>query len=247
MQVSHLLGSIGGLAVLGGSLYVTIVYLAPPSVPLVAHTSQIADVGDRDTHEPTELSHLQNEIRVLRQQMEKSSNPVAKPGNGDARELAALKQDVLNLRAELASLRRQVEVSDRTVSDGPASVIDRETAAQQQEQRDFERKQAMEASFQKETTDTNWSIATIDLINQVLMRDELKQTQVVDMTCRSTLCRLEIVHPDQEAAGNFESTLPLQVGQALPEISYHHQTLNDGGVSTVLYMARTGYSLPEVN
>lgn len=243
MQAPRLLVIAGGLAVLCGSLYVTFAYLRTYPVPTVANSSRVAESGD-----------------------------------GDARELAALRQDIVRLGAELASLRQEsgagtmhselsrlqnevrglrqrLEDSDKLASDddadvtdtGPETPKDREVLAQEQQQRHFERMQVIETSFQREPIDTQWSADTANLINQALERDELKQTQVVDTECRSTLCRLEITHPDLDAAGEFEHLFPMQVAKTLPQMSYHHQQLDDGSTSTVIYMARESYALPEAN
>jgi hypothetical protein len=163
-----------------------------------------------------------------------------------------MRSELLHLQNEVRALRQQVKGSEKLALDDNADVT--ETApetpadlAQKQEQRHSEQMQVIERSFQLESIDTKWSTATTDLIGQVLGRDELKQTQVVGMECRSTLCRLEIMHPDRDAAGKFEFLFPIQVAGALPQMSYDHQQFDDGSIRTVIYMARASYALPDAN
>ena len=115
---------------------------------------------------------------------------------------------------------------------------------QARERRDHERFAVIDSRFQAEPADAQWSSDTLDLITQVLANEELAQTEVSGLDCRTTLCRLKVTHAHVEAANQFALVFPMEVGDLLPRITYYHQESADGTINTVLYLVRTGNELP---
>ncbi len=139
-------------------------------------------------------------------------------------------------------------MTDRTngVSDQQAGVIDKalkppkdpQARDQARQQRRWERLHVLETRFQPEPRVTPWSTATAAANTQVLAREELQQTHVVDMACRAMLCRLEVTHPDLQAVDDFAHLFPRELAEVLPRMHYDHEQLHDGSIRMVIVAKR---------
>ncbi len=104
----------------------------------------------------------------------------------------------------------------------------------------------IESTFTNEVIDDAWSFESTELIDAILSNESLAHTDVIDRVCHSTLCRLEIQHPDQEKLHNFEAFFTLQIGESFPELTMRHETGEDGEVTTIVFLAGKGFQLPDV-
>lgn len=102
---------------------------------------------------------------------------------------------------------------------------------------------ALDTSFQKEEPDRDWSSRSINEIQGTFESKDSAGISIVDIQCRSTLCRIV-------AEGEL-----IQIGKvlhrSLPKLSTHFsQSLmtsvnGEGGrVKTVIYLVRQGHNLP---
>ena len=156
---------------------------------------------------------------------------------------ADFRKDSDLLAQTLASVNREV---DRQDLDNDREFDDPMTAVQQAELQEEQRQASIESRFQNETIDVAWAQDSSNAIDDVLDNEALKNTDVIEHSCRTTLCRLEVQHQDQRDLAGFEVFLPLQVGERFTELSMQHKTGSDGEVSTVIYLAREDFHLPDV-
>ena len=68
---------------------------------------------------------------------------------------------------------------------------------------------------------------------------------MVDIDCRSTLCRLEVAHDDPQAEAYFQGLFSGLISNSLVQSALIHTDQSDGWNSTVIYLTREGYELPE--
>lgn len=170
----------------------------------------------------------------------------------------ALHTELNKLKAELASLRGRLEDTGgaddhyhsainqgASLDSPPLTEEDMNAQAQQQREKDLMRMELINTVFQAEPIDQQWSFDATHVITQALESAEARQTDLSRLECRSTMCLVEANHGDAAAADDFALKFPMQVAQALPEITYYYQPLDDGSVNVLMYLARSGYELPQ--
>jgi hypothetical protein len=176
-----------------------------------------------------------------------------------------LRQEVVRLRTDLAALQAQMRVTQSTrgvAGAAPASVAEgtafggelseEELKAQEVEaaardhQRSLARMQAYEASLRAESIDAAWSNEAVDALKEAFTSQELSATGLQDIECRATLCRIEVVHADEEKRREFERTFVEKVAPVLPSAVMHTEEHEDGSSATTVYLARQGHQLPRV-
>lgn len=186
------------------------------------------------------------------------------PGAGD--NINALRREVAHLNADLRVLRRQLKkqathapVDSNTATspaaaapefpDNAAAVADpleeKAIAVEEEKRRVEERMQALETSLQNDPLDRSWSIQVSEQITQAFASEELAGISLDDVECRSTLCRVEVMHDDPMRRDEFEIWFPFKVAQFLPRLVMRRVDNDDGSSSTVVYTARQGYRLPD--
>ena len=105
---------------------------------------------------------------------------------------------------------------------------------------------AIEIAFTNEVIDEAWSDKSTKAIDSILDNELVTNTDIIDLVCHSTLCKLEVQHQDQGKLDNFESVFPLQIGERFPELTMRHEVGEDEMISSVVYLGREGYHLPDV-
>ncbi len=164
-------------------------------------------------------------------------------------ELKKLSQEVASLRT-LVEKRRGKTVADRVASTTPypfddnASMRDPEALDAQQQNKEINRKLAIDNAFWAEPVDALWSNEVTQTVTEVFEDLDTSQTELSQMQCHSSLCLIEVEHADATAADEFSLRFPVEVGEMLPQASYHSENLEDGGVRITMYFARDGYDLP---
>ncbi len=159
------------------------------------------------------------------------------------------------LRAELALVRRQVELLGRrpappvvAPSDDPgeSSTAPRSPSpapappAVPLEERTREMARTLASRQEGEPVDAVWSVQTTDQIKQVIAQAALP-IQLLDIRCSSTLCRVLLEHAEAET----QSTLAEMVAQTQP---FDDQVLYDLDTSrrpyrTTVFLSRKGHPL----
>jgi hypothetical protein len=205
-----------------------------------------ANGGDGEAHE---LAALKEELSLLRlQRGAPDETGIAEP---------ALAKRLDRLASEMAALQTQMQHIIRTVAtlsadgDGagpdlvPVTEIDLEAMAQEEEYQAQERIARLNTGFEAERTDIQWSPEATDSITRAFESEELARSTLYGVECRSTTCRVEVEHENAADLSDFELWFPLQVGDTLPKFTMRHEEQSDGRVSTVVYMMRDGFSMPE--
>lgn len=247
MRASRFLIVAGCLAVLGGGLYATAVQVT--SFPTTGQVHENSWSGDQGDGYARDISVLRGEMALLRAEIDELKG-IASGASVLRAELAALGGEVGALRGQLGqAAQRGVNLAGPTGEGDamdlpPLSGEDMEFIAEEQAYEDDRRRQLLNSVFQAEPFDSEWSAETTDRIMDAFDHEELARSDVTAAECRASLCRIEVNQSDSEAAGNFGLWFPMQVAEVLPQIAYFHEPHGDGGAVTVMYLARSGYSLP---
>jgi hypothetical protein len=166
---------------------------------------------------------------------------------------AATADDVAELRAELAALKRasantqrfvaaQVARTGAAPTPAPAPVTAR-IRATPEEAREFRLKMrsSLETAYNADGADSAWSGAAVAGMRRSIAA-ELPGTQVTAAECARTMCRLRLVFTDGEAADrDLEHLSDLEPFAS--EIQYLPEP-DAQPPATTIYVARAGASLP---
>lgn len=68
--------------------------------------------------------------------------------------------------------------------------------------------------------------------------------RVSGIDCRDTLCRVEISSDGDESGSGLDYLLPQMLSEVLPNAAIDRVQMEDGTVSTMIYLARDGYAPP---
>ena len=133
----------------------------------------------------------------------------------------------------------------------PDTEVHEATSAQSEEMYGEQRAALLEATLAGQNISAEWSrtaleqiAATVDQVRETLSPQTRDGLELVGADCRSTLCRLEFFHENQEAMENVIREVPHQLGW---QTNGHMRLLHhpDGSSNAVLYLSRDGYSLPK--
>jgi hypothetical protein len=157
----------------------------------------------------------------------------------------ALRREVALLRREVSAARiRDVEETQPEPEMAPGDATERERLIEQDEARLRAQAEATEAALRAEPADPAWSNKARDLIAGSMQAEFLKATKVVDIDCRSTLCRVRVTNPDPRARMVFEHHFGIGVGQLLPQLQVQTIEHDDGSATSIVYLAREGHDFP---
>jgi hypothetical protein len=157
-------------------------------------------------------------------------------------DLAALKEEVDSLKAEVLALRHQLPAQSSPVptrADGPTAPDVRSDPSVQEEEAATRQAQLakVDAAFRRQTIDQSWSATTTSAIHEVL-NTEGGGLQAENIDCRSSSCRVEL-HDD--GTGRLTKSLPIlaqQLAGSMPTVTANTIPRGDGTSNVVLYMSR---------
>jgi hypothetical protein len=102
----------------------------------------------------------------------------------------------------------------------------------------------VEANFQQEPTDQMWSFEAAGAVQEALANDEMGQTALRSIECRSSTCRVEMADDD---TGGLAKGLPVflqQLAETLPgSVTANYVDDGAGGKIMILYMSRDSNGL----
>ena len=261
-SVSFLL-VIGGLAALSWGVHTTL-----SSRALDRESALPVPIDASPSHKP-ELSEerpVSTAANIAEDLASASEKPVARttsPSITGAREkdqyqdLLTLRRELSRLKAEVASLHLRLEGQTDLIMDAILLAIDRdnvtpgsltrvkELARTEAERRQREQADVIETALGSESIDEEWSIQAIEAIERAFDHEELAETLVFDLDCRSTLCRVEASYDDQKDFAEFKMWFSLLAANSFGQFTIDHADADDGQNATVIYLARKGYDLPE--
>lgn len=159
------------------------------------------------------------------------------------RELARLKAEVDTLRRDVETLakRDQLAITEEDFyadEDKPIEILEAEALAAQEES-EWQIRQYMDSiedRFQSEVDHTGWSIPAAELIEQKLQSKLFSETSLINLECRSSLCRLEVQHDNSQASSVFSMNFPERVADMFSKFSIDHMDQEDDYSSMVVYL-----------
>ncbi len=96
--------------------------------------------------------------------------------------------------------------------------------------------------LQNEETDMAWSDQANNKITNIFASDPLQKSSLLSVDCRSTLCKLEVMHDKNYDQESFEMSMVESFAETLPRGTMIHDPARPN--VSVIYMARKGYALP---
>ncbi|MEQ1739222.1 MAG: hypothetical protein ABL884_04895 [Methyloglobulus sp.] len=172
--------------------------------------------------------------------------------DGEFREsLTALGKEVSQLRADLTSLRAELQTKHLAqVSSTKVSEQDAATDTQalteirvKEEERLQKQGEALEAGFRQQTTDPDWSTKAKGLIQQALASDKVDSKNIIDVECRTSMCRVELANDTNSNAPRI-AEFPMKISEELPNILVNQTDESDGSTTTILYLSKDDFVLP---
>lgn len=197
----------------------------------------------------SDIRTLKNELAALRE-LVSAANAVSEGVdvvNDDGQILKLLRTLVAEqkiMQHEIAAL--QLDIGAREVERWPGDGLD---VFSQEESPIYTANtiQEIETGFSTQEPDLQWStdvVSHIDnAIEQLSAEDYGAGAYVTELDCRSSLCKLELVHDDPKDFMRYELMLALSFVGHLPEHTSTRETDEHGRTYAVYYMARNGYDL----
>ena len=105
----------------------------------------------------------------------------------------------------------------------------------------------LEQYYYSEQKDYAWAGRTEEKMLNLFKKANPGNSQLLDSSCRSTMCRIEISHPSPEAEQAFIAAITQTGAVASNEKQglYHAVKEADGGVRSLFFYSRNGYDLSE--
>ncbi len=196
------------------------------------------------------LRALTSELGALRAEVYSHRRSGGQGNRADeaVHELATLRQELTTLKREVGALVRELaEREPRVLSE---LVPGYDPADEQRALIDAEdHLYVVETSFQREDIDAEWAVDSearlhavlaSETLRQVLDSEELGGGYIDAVHCRSTMCRIVLLHDSEADLGEFRSSLVSQVSQLFLSGSMHR--IDE--TRTTLYLARNGHDVP---
>ncbi len=144
---------------------------------------------------------------------------------------------------ELAALQKNApeQTTSQQTRSSDAGHIHR--TEQERVQRREARVMDLDTSLNSESIDETWQASAQMKINEVIDGTQLAGTDLVDLDCRDTLCKLEVSHHDETALEEFEENFAHQLAWNTSRFSTTEQGA-DGRVYHTIYLSREGHALP---
>lgn len=164
-----------------------------------------------------------------------------------------VRQELARLGAEIEALRKELEYKLNasrsepvTEAEHAGTEADLEIELAEEERQVQERAEAIEAKLEAESRDDAWSGGASDRLREAFADERLAEASPQDIECRTTLCRVEVRHPDEAKLGEFQRVFAFKVASMFPRLAMHRIKNPDGSLTTYVYLARQGHRLPTV-
>lgn len=205
-----------------------------------------ADAGKR------EMAIVYEEIERLRAELAELRNDAthvlpAVTGDEYLQLLVELQQNVAMLSRDMAALAvdRANPNDVPAIEEAPVTGFNDEMLQiEQAEMLKAQRMAAMDTYYASETEYTEWSSRTTEAIRDAFSSEQLAGVSAGDVSCRETLCRVEVHSSDRMNIEEMEMQLPFLVGDQLPRATMQQTEHADGSVSVVMFLAREGHAFP---
>lgn len=164
-----------------------------------------------------------------------------------AAELARLSEQLQAERSARENLARRLSAAERRMqpmadaptptSDADGDLIDAEVAPERVAM-------SLDDAFAAEPRDDGWALETEDALYRKLSAPDIGVSGLAMVECRTSLCTIEGLHEDNGAQQRFMEEFPMM----LDGMSGYVQTdrAADGSPITRVYLARSGFGLPDI-
>jgi hypothetical protein len=162
------------------------------------------------------------------------------------RNIEQLAEQLSSTQRRLASLESAGAREDQSASSAQpeARPAPAPPSAEEIDRRQAERVEQIEVAVQAELRDASWAPGFEKEIRQAIqVAGEGATYTVKSVTCRTSICRMEISHPDQQGQYAFLQ----QFQHNLPDVAVSHLQPtqgSDGSFATVAHFVRKGYPMP---
>jgi hypothetical protein len=175
-------------------------------------------------------------VPFLRAGRNRAAVPDARASVANASDDAA-RQEIARLNQSLALALRRIDTLEATAGDvqptNPKPAPAHEPAEPQNVQANLSRMVATE------TRDAAWASTS-----EQQLREAMGETSIRNLSCRSTLCRIELVHKNEQARYGLLQALPARLAAHFAAVHVAPETTQDGETVTVCYVFRKGTQLP---
>lgn len=238
MEISNkALGVVGVVAALAGGMWVGSTVLSKNSAmePVEsAESSRMSALEDQ-------LARLSQQIDNLGTANQASSQPADDGMNDRMAQLTAMIEELSEKQDELAdSLEEEEDLPEEP------QLSYREQLANAVEQQK-KQKEHMQTTFENQEIDDVWSTSVTTHVEEIFQKPELAAGKLASADCRSTMCKIEILHEPQSKEQDlfmFENHLLMELAQDLP-VGMVERVHGEDGMRTVAYFARRGHALPQ--
>jgi len=163
--------------------------------------------------------------------------------------VAALSQRIEELTEAVAQLQ-SARNAERLNEDQTHSYLrndNRKHHRQETKQTALERENHIDETFAIEVRDEIWANSMSNEITEALQKPELAAGRLTDVDCRSTMCRVEVLHDTRDSAElfEFENHLLVHMATKLPN-TYTRKVEGPDGLRTVMLFVREGEQLPQL-
>jgi hypothetical protein len=195
---------------------------------------------------------ISNEQQGISKAKDQPANILA---NGRNQDIDSLRRAFARLDSRMSSFENQLKqlandnslksaqalsVSDGEQSESAINLNEDELVLQDQQEAIAaeQRIEQIETSFQGEAQDASWAQSTSDKIYQFLESEMLTGTSIIDLECRSTVCRIEVSHRSFDDQENFDLNFGVDMPHAFSKFTLSRTEHDDGTTSTVMYAFR---------
>lgn len=164
------------------------------------------------------------------------------------RDVDLLKKEIVMLKTDKQFLLHSAGLSDEHMAADEARpkltreelIAQQEKIAQMEEDRVKKQNQEFETEFQQQATNNAWSIKTEQLIKDALIDSNFLQADIVDLQCRSSKCRVEVLTGDTEQEQSNLMIFPSKIVAELPNINLNQTN----GRTTIIYLSKNDLPAP---
>lgn len=184
-----------------------------------------------------QIETLQQELGRLRDRQERLANQAA-------RAPLVVRSEVIE-RAPAAM--PAVDRESATAAPGDRPPEDAAARARRWEADDRANQAAVEQAFTAEPIDASWATSTrATLTDHLSALSRMSSSAVGPVDCRSSICRVEVVHHDADGARRFADKAFTDPGERAwngPVVIATPEIRGDGSVAMVMYLGREGTEL----
>jgi hypothetical protein len=160
--------------------------------------------------------------------------------------------EISELSARIQQLQGQLDRLMRSAPSGGAEDVDNRApllpeSEAEERQRTTQTTAFLHHGFTSEMKDPVWSLQAERQVSDAFNLDEISVgSQLQQLSCQATLCRIESHHSDENAERTFLTRLGRLESFANAEAFSERFERPDGSVEAVTYVSRSGHQLPRM-